>query len=156
NAARSDHWARARADLGRLPCDDGMQQASASRRHRLGLESRTDAGRTAWNRIGSIGALWNRGASTLGLLIQTCVWGQHNLMENLSDLEPDLAARWGIEMSYFDVQGRRHETSPEVARRVIEALKKSRPEPVMYPDTGGNPQPAFQGDGRRCWVLAVQ
>ncbi len=77
-------------------------------------------------------------------------------MENLADLVPDLAARWGVETSYFDVQGRRHEARPEVLERVIAALKKSQAEPAVYPDTGIHPEPAFQGDGGRCWVLAVQ
>jgi 4-alpha-glucanotransferase len=73
-------------------------------------------------------------------------------MENLSDL----AARWAIETSYFDVQGRRHEARPEVLQRVLTALAKSQSEPAVYPDTGINPQLAYQGDGRRIWVLAVQ
>ena len=73
-------------------------------------------------------------------------------MENLSDS----AGRWGIETSYFDVQGARHEASPEVLRRVIAALAKSQAEPAVYPDTGIAPQAAFQGDGRRVWILAVQ
>ena len=73
-------------------------------------------------------------------------------MENLSDL----AARWAIETSYFDVQGRRHEARPEVLQRVLKALAKSQCDPVVYPDTGIHPEPAYQGDGRRIWVLAVQ
>ena len=73
-------------------------------------------------------------------------------MENLSDS----AGRWGIETSYFDVQGARHEASPEVLRRVIAELAKSQAEPAVYPDTGIAPQAAFQGDGRRVWILAVQ
>src|SRR5260221_8583844 len=77
---------------------------------------------------------------------------RHNLMENL----PDLAARWAIGTSYFDIQGRRHETSPQVLHRVVAALAKSQSVPAIYPDTGINPEPAYQGDGRRTWVLAVQ
>jgi 4-alpha-glucanotransferase len=73
-------------------------------------------------------------------------------MENL----PELAARWGVETSYFDVQGGRHEASPEVLRRVTAALQKSQSEPAVYPDTGIHPEPAFQGDGLRVWILAVQ
>jgi 4-alpha-glucanotransferase len=77
---------------------------------------------------------------------------RHNLMENLSDL----AARWAIETSYFDMQGRRHEASPEVLQRVLTALAKSQREPAVYPDPPSHPQPAYQGDGRRRWALAVQ
>ncbi len=73
-------------------------------------------------------------------------------MENLSDS----AARWGFETSYFDVQGGRHDASPEMLRRVIAALGKSQGEPAVYPDTGIHPEQAFQGDGLRVWVLAVQ
>ncbi|AMN43943.1 4-alpha-glucanotransferase [Rhodoplanes sp. Z2-YC6860] len=73
-------------------------------------------------------------------------------MENL----PELAAHWGVETSYFDVQGGRHEASPEVLRRVIAALQKSQSKPAVYPDTGVLAEPAFQGDGRRVWILAVQ
>lgn len=73
-------------------------------------------------------------------------------MENL----PELAARWGVETSYFDVQGGRHEASPEALRHVIAELAKSQPEPAIYPDTGIHPEPAFQGDGLRVWILAVQ
>ena len=73
-------------------------------------------------------------------------------MENLSDS----AARWGVESSYFDVQGGRHEASPEMLRRVIAALAKSQDEPAVYPDTGMHPEQAFQGNGLRVWVLAVQ
>ena len=77
-------------------------------------------------------------------------------MENLADLAPDVVARWGLETSYFDVQGRRHEARPEVLECVVAALKKSQAEPAVYPDTGIAPQPAFQGDRRRSWILAVQ
>jgi len=73
-------------------------------------------------------------------------------MENLSEL----AARWGVETSYFDVQGNRHEASPEMLRRVTAALQKSQGEPAVYPDTGIHPEQAFQGDGLRVWILAVQ
>jgi 4-alpha-glucanotransferase len=73
-------------------------------------------------------------------------------MKNLSDL----AARWAIETSYFDAQGRRHEASPEVLQRVLAALAKSQSEPAVDPDPTSHPQPAYQGDGRRTWVLAVQ
>ncbi len=67
----------------------------------------------------------------------------------------DLAARWGIETGYFDIQGQWQEASPETIRRIAAALSE-----------GGTPRrndpncpaihPAFQGDGRRGWIIAVQ
>jgi 4-alpha-glucanotransferase len=67
-----------------------------------------------------------------------------------------LAARWAIETAYFDVQGARHEAGPEDLQRVLAALAKSQAEPAIYPAPPPQPQPAYQGDGRRRWVLAVQ
>lgn len=67
----------------------------------------------------------------------------------------ELAARWGIETAYYDVQGRRHEADGDVLRRVAEALSAGGATPAAFP---APPQPrlAYQGDGRRTWVLAVQ
>ena len=69
----------------------------------------------------------------------------------------ELAARWGIEPGYFDVQGRRREAdernaAPDrrgaVRRPAIRRLRTSA--------AAASPEPAFQGDGRKIWVLAVQ
>ena len=70
----------------------------------------------------------------------------------------DLAAQaglWGVENGYHDVFGRWHEASAETQRRLVAALSQGldRP-PEIAP--AGEPIRAFQGDGRRYWVLAVQ
>ncbi len=71
------------------------------------------------------------------------------------DQRSELAGRWGIETGYFDIQGGWHEADAEAVRRVAEALSACGSAPA---DSLGNPQveQAFQGDGRRLWVLAVQ
>jgi 4-alpha-glucanotransferase len=68
----------------------------------------------------------------------------------------DLAARWGIEPGYFDVQGTRHEAGEDIVRRIVEALSFGGNQPVSVESRAQTPDPAFQGDGRRTWVLAVQ
>jgi 4-alpha-glucanotransferase len=68
----------------------------------------------------------------------------------------EVVARWGIETGYFDVHGRRHEADPEVLRLVIDAL--SAPGIAASPgvDHTSLAQLAYQGDGRRVWLLAIQ
>jgi 4-alpha-glucanotransferase len=68
----------------------------------------------------------------------------------------ELAAHWGIEPGYFDVQGRRRVADPAVLQRAVEAL--SRPGSPQGADLNQPrpTEPAYQGDGRRVWVLAVQ
>lgn len=69
----------------------------------------------------------------------------------------DLAACWGIEPGYYDVQGHYHEADPDVVRKVVTALSASGQRPAAMPHDMPSPaEPAFQGDGRRVWVLAVQ
>jgi len=68
----------------------------------------------------------------------------------------EFAAHWGIEPGYFDVQGRRRNADPETLRRVVEALSRPGSPPAGDLDQARQPEPAFQGDGRRVWVLAVQ
>lgn len=65
----------------------------------------------------------------------------------------NLAAQWGVEPSYFDIHGRRRDASPETLQRVVEALTARH-----SPQTWQTPhrQPAYEGDGRKTWVLAVQ
>jgi len=70
----------------------------------------------------------------------------------------DLAAKaglWGVEPGYHDVFGRWHETSLEVQRGLVAALSHGRARP---PDVApvGKPVRAFQGDGRRYWILGGQ
>jgi 4-alpha-glucanotransferase len=64
------------------------------------------------------------------------------------------AELWGIEPGYFDVQGRWQEADPEIVRRVIEALSAGGTQPAGPEAT--RLQPAFRGEGRRMWLLAVQ
>jgi 4-alpha-glucanotransferase len=70
----------------------------------------------------------------------------------------DLTAKaglWGVEPGYHDVFGRWHETSVEVQRRLVTALSHDRAAPPHIAPTGESVR-AFQGDGRRYWVLAGQ
>src|SRR5262245_41008646 len=66
-------------------------------------------------------------------------------------------SRWGIEPGYFDVQGQPRPADPEAVRRVTEALAASTPTAAPASISAPPPsQPAFQGDGKRVWLLAVQ
>lgn len=70
----------------------------------------------------------------------------------------DLAAKariLGIEPGYHDVFGRWHAASEETQRRLMTALSQGRSPPVEFPPPGETLR-AFQGDGRRYWLLAVQ
>jgi 4-alpha-glucanotransferase len=70
----------------------------------------------------------------------------------------DLAAKtriWGIEPGYHDVFGRWHAASEEIQRRLMTALSQGRSRPAEFPLLGETLR-AFQGDGRRYWLLAVQ
>jgi len=68
----------------------------------------------------------------------------------------EFAALWGIEPGYFDVQGRWRDADPDVLSRVVEALSRPGSPRAGDLDQARQPEPAFQGDGRRVWVLAVQ
>jgi 4-alpha-glucanotransferase len=76
----------------------------------------------------------------------------------MSDIERwrGAAAPWAVEPGYFDVEGRRQDAGAETLRRVIAALSVSGVAPAAIDDQRPEPQPAYQGDGRRAWVLAVQ
>jgi 4-alpha-glucanotransferase len=65
------------------------------------------------------------------------------------------ATLWGIEPGYFDVYGERHEASAETLRRLVEALEAGGCRPASTAERP-HPEPAYQGEGRRLWVLAVQ
>lgn len=66
-----------------------------------------------------------------------------------------LAERWGICASFVDAQGRTRAATPDAIRRIAEALQNVGD--VVVSD-GSAPQvvPAYQGDGRRGWLLSVQ
>ena len=72
----------------------------------------------------------------------------------MDDLRAE-ARLWGVEDGYFDVFGRWHEPSEETRRVLVGALSGERACPASPPPIG-EPIQAFQGDGRRYWLLAVQ
>jgi 4-alpha-glucanotransferase len=72
----------------------------------------------------------------------------------MNDL-PTEARLWGIEPGHHDVLGRWHAASEETQRRLLTALSHGRGRPAEF----SSPHEicrAFQGDGRRYWLLAVQ
>src|SRR3569832_281876 len=74
----------------------------------------------------------------------------------MNDLET-AAQRWGIEPGYHDVFGDWHAASPETLRALIGALSHGS----VAPRPGGEAPHvatirAWQGDGRRHWVVAAQ
>jgi 4-alpha-glucanotransferase len=68
----------------------------------------------------------------------------------------NLAASWAIEPGYFDVEGRRQDASEDTLRGVVEALSASGVAPAAIDDVHLEPRLAYQGNGARAWVLAVQ
>lgn len=70
----------------------------------------------------------------------------------------DLAAEariWGIEPGYHDIFGRWHAASEETQRRLMRALSRGKKRPDGLSPAAAMLR-AFQGDGRRYWLLAVQ
>jgi len=72
------------------------------------------------------------------------------------ELLQETAARWGVEPSYFDVQGQRHEVDDATLARIVEALAGTGDPPAALGGQVPSPRLAHQGDGRRGWILAVQ
>jgi 4-alpha-glucanotransferase len=68
----------------------------------------------------------------------------------------ELAAQWGIDLSYFDIQGQRREAEGETVRRIAAGLAASGHPPAAGGAEARPVEPAFQGNGQRVWVLAVQ
>jgi 4-alpha-glucanotransferase len=66
----------------------------------------------------------------------------------------ELAQRWGIETAYFDVQGRHRPADPDILRQVAKALAAPGHSPAVFPQPP--PMRAYQGDGQKAWLLAVQ
>jgi len=66
------------------------------------------------------------------------------------------AQRWGVEPGYFDVIGQRREADQATLRRTVEALSAGGNSPVSLERPAPSPEPAYQGNGRKTWVLAVQ
>jgi 4-alpha-glucanotransferase len=70
----------------------------------------------------------------------------------------DLAAKariWGIEPGYHDIFGRWHAASEETQRWLMAALSQGKSQPDKFSPPAETLR-AFQGDGRRYWLLAVQ
>ena len=71
------------------------------------------------------------------------------------------AARWGIDVGYHDVFGNWHAVSQNTIERLSSALSRRGPfdaSSARMPgeDELARPNPAFQGDERRVWGLAIQ
>jgi len=66
-----------------------------------------------------------------------------------------IAHKWGIETEYYDVFGRRYTAAPETLTRLIDAMSAGGvvPRPA---DPPADVARAWQGDGRKSWLLAVQ
>ena len=62
---------------------------------------------------------------------------------------------WGIERGYFDVRGRHQAASPQAIEKVAAALSAFGYPPAP-PQPSIRPEHAYQGDGRRGWIVAVQ
>jgi 4-alpha-glucanotransferase len=74
----------------------------------------------------------------------------------MNDLE-EAAKRWGIEPGYHDVFGKWHEAGRETLSLMSRVLSRGRAEPVqLLPVPAHAPIRAWQGDGKRHWLLAVQ
>jgi 4-alpha-glucanotransferase len=68
----------------------------------------------------------------------------------------ELAAQWGVALSYFDVRGRQHPIEPEVIHRILASLAANSSKPECL-DRGHDGERAYQGDkDKRSWILAVQ
>lgn len=67
----------------------------------------------------------------------------------------ELAERWGICASFVDAQGQTRAATPEAIRRIAEALQAAG-DGAAWNDAAPHVVPAYQGDGRRGWLLAVQ
>src|SRR5579885_3114008 len=74
----------------------------------------------------------------------------------MNDLE-GIARRWGIEPGYHDVFGQWQAAAPETLEALVRALSHGREAPRPVPAApGAAPIRAWQGDGKRHWLVAVQ
>ena len=73
----------------------------------------------------------------------------------MADSPAERAARWGIEPAYTDVRGVLCRADDETLSRIVAALSASGAPPAP-PALAPALAPAFQGDGRKAWLLAVQ
>jgi 4-alpha-glucanotransferase len=84
-----------------------------------------------------------------------CTQGQIAVGFPSMDDVAELAARWGIETTYTDALGRQQTASAEAVRHIADILARTGVSPAA-PMPHIEPQAAYQGDGRRHWLLAVQ
>ena len=68
----------------------------------------------------------------------------------------ETAQNWGVGLHYYDVFGNRYEASRDVLARLIDAMSASGVTPRPADPIQDEPLRAYQGDGRRSWVLGVQ
>lgn len=69
----------------------------------------------------------------------------------------EVAKRWGIEPGYHDVFGKWHEAGRDTLALMIHVLSRGRSEPAQLPPVPAQaPIRAWQGDGKRHWLVAVQ
>src|SRR5229473_2260624 len=106
------------------------------------------------NEGGSLGFQTGTKTEPNGVRVVFARWG--SLRREIPMDLTELAARWGIEPSYFDVQGRRRDADAGTIRRIVEALSAGGNQPAFVNEQAKPPESAFQGDGRKCWVLVVQ
>ena len=62
---------------------------------------------------------------------------------------------WGIERGYFDVRGRHQASTPYAIEKIATALSAFGQLPAS-PQPPSRPTLAYQGDGRRSWIVAIQ
>lgn len=67
----------------------------------------------------------------------------------------ETAQKFGVELNYFDVSGRRHDAGEQTLARLIAAMAETGVQP-RGDDAPAAYMRAFQGDGGRRWALAVQ
>lgn len=72
------------------------------------------------------------------------------------DRATELAEQWGIETGYFDVHGHWREADGATVHRIAESLSGLGLRRASLSAAASPPKSAFQGDGRRVWILAVQ
>lgn len=70
--------------------------------------------------------------------------------------DAEQAQRWGIETGYHDVFGQWHPAPAQTVSRLLAAVSRGQAQPVNVAVSEQGGLRAFQGDGARCWGLAVQ
>jgi 4-alpha-glucanotransferase len=68
----------------------------------------------------------------------------------------ELAQRWGVEPGYFAFMVQWRAAGGDTLRRIVEAISAGEKAPISVEGSAPSPEPAYQGDGRKDWLLAVQ